>query len=229
MKSFVTAFALLSFFWVVAGHTQDPRGIYTIPDPSAGGGIALSVDTALTHAMAVEHDRKRVFNGAISPDGLQVKFEHLPTGKYDVVLTAKNRNVFEGIDLGPEPHGLSEISLKNMQDRVATADTFYNRWIIHRTGISEETALLFVERLRDKQIYEQSGKTLPNNLRRFEIIEMRQASDTWQVADTRHLYRETEPIEPSPPFFKHACVAALGSVRVIDQVKNLGKLELPSK
>lgn len=234
MKHSIVIVTALTLCWVSAVRAQDPRGhdprgLYTVPDPSAGGGIALSVDTPLTHAIAVERDRKRVFHGTLSTDGLQVRIEHLPTGKFDLVLTAKNRNVFEGLDLGPEPHGLSEVSLKNMQDRVATGDTFFNRWIIHRTGLDGETAILFVERLRDKQIYEQSGKTLPSNVRRFEILEMRQATDTWQVADTRHVYRETEPIEPSPPMFKHAYVAALGSVRVIDQVKNLGKLELPSK
>ena len=229
MKNVFCAIAALTLCWVAYVQAQDPRGIYTIPDPSSGGGIVLSVDTALTHAMAVEHDRKRVFNGSLSADGLQVTFAHLPTGKYDVVLTAKNRNVFEGLDLGPEPQGLSETSLKNLQDRVATGDTFYNRWTIHRIGINDETALVFVERLRDKKIYQQSGATLPNNLRRLEVLEMRQATDTWQVADTRHLYRETEPVEPNPPFFKHAFIAALGNVRVIDQTKNLGKLELPSK
>ena len=229
MKHAFFALAALMLCWVSSAHAQDPRGIYTVPDPAAGGGIALAVDTPLTHAMAVEHDRKRVFNGSLSADGLQVTFAHLPTGKYDIVLTAKNRNVFEGLNLGPEPQGLSETSFKNLQDRVATGDTFFNRWTIHRLGISDETALVFVERLRDKKIYQQSGETLQSNVRRFEILEMKQATDTWQVADTRHLYRETEPIEPSPPLYKHAFVAALGNVRVIDQTKNLGKLELPSK
>lgn len=226
--------SLLCACWIAAALWTPPQtllagsnSIYTSPDPAAAGGIVLSVDAPLTRALAVERDRSRVFDASLSADGRQATFQGLPTGKYDLMLLTKNRNVLEGFALGAEPRGLSETSLKNLRDRVATGDTFFNRWTIHRIGMDAENAVVFVERLRDKTIYQQSSEVLAGNVRRYELLEMRQAADTWQVSATRHLYREVEPLEPSPPFFKHTFLPALGGIRVIDQPKNLGNLNLP--
>ena len=224
-------FVVWTVCWLsmVSRGTAQSHDIYTPADPGAAGGIALSVDTPLLRAIALERDRTRVFDAVVSPDGKQASFHTLPTGKYDLVLLTRNRNVVEGLNLGAEPADLSTTSLKNLQNRVATGDTFFNRWTIHRIGIEGDTALVFVERLRDKATFQQSGGILPGNVRRFELLEMRRAADNWQVGSTRHLYREAEPVEPNPPFFKHSFLPALGGVRVIDQPKNLGNLNLPTR
>jgi hypothetical protein len=74
----------------------------------------------------------------------------------------------------------------------------------------------------------QSGEKLASNLRRLEVIELVAAEDDWQMATTRHLYREEEPIVPSPPFMRHYFVSELGNIRVVESVKQTGRIMLPT-
>ena len=43
--------------------------IYTAPDPADRGGIKGSCAANITHALAVNHDRLRVYRGTVSADG----------------------------------------------------------------------------------------------------------------------------------------------------------------
>jgi len=198
--------------------------IYSKPEAAAAGGIEGSAPAALTHAIAIDHTRVRVYLAGLSGDGRTFRFEHLPVGKYDLVLVTADHAVLEGLSLGEPPGALTPVSRSNLETRVALADSFFNRYIIHRIGIADGKALLFVERVRDKQTLKQSGEKLDANLRRLEIIELAQADDDWQMAETRHLYRESEPIQDAVPFFKHQFVAGLGNIRVVDGMKELGRV-----
>ena len=203
--------------------------IYTAPDPSATGGLNGHVDAALTHAIAVEHDRVRVYLADLSDNGETFQFNHLPVGKYDLVLVTKDGGVFEGLALGSGTDSLSATSLANLETRVALADSFFNLHTIHRAGVDGTTLLAFVERISTRPVLKQSGEALNQNVRRLEVIELQQAEDDWQMTGTRHLYREAEPVVATPAFFKHAFVPKLGNIRVVDSVKDLGNLILPSQ
>ena len=205
----------------------DPGRIYTAPDNAAPGGIQGSVTVELTHAIAIDHDRLHVYLAELSDGGRAFHFAHLPVGKYDLVLVTKDGAIYEGLALGDATASLSPASLKNLETRIAVADSFFNRHMVHRTGIEGDRILAFVERIRDKTILKQSGEKLDSNLRRLEIIELQQAADDWQMVTTRHIYREDEPIEDNPPFLKHFFFSALGNIRVVDSVKDLGALSLP--
>jgi len=205
----------------------DPGRIYTQPDVTASGGIEGNAGIELTHALAIDHERSHVYRAELTDAGKIFHFAHLPVGKYDLILITKNRVVYEGLNMGGSAPALLPGSLKNLETRVAVADTFFNRHLIHRTGYDGDRALVFVERIRDKLILKQSGEKLGSNLRRFEIIELEQASDDWQMVTARHLYREEEPLEPNPPFFNHFQVSELGNIRVVDSVKPVGTLSLP--
>jgi len=208
--------------WAQAGY------IYTHPDPAAPGGIEGTSPVGLTHAMAIDHARVNVYTAPLSGDAKAFRFEHLPVGKYDIVLVTQDRAVLEGLALGDPPNALSPVSMQNLEKRIALADSFFNRRILHRIGIQDGKALVFVERIRDSRILKQSGETLDANLRRLEVIELAQAADDWQMVATRHMYREGERIEADPPFFKHLYIAGLGNIRVVDGVKHLAPLELPA-
>ena len=212
---------------LVTAVRADPGRIYTQPDPASAGGIAGIADTELTHALAIDHERAHVYRAELSGAGKTFRFEHLPVGKYDLVLVAKNRAVYEGLALGDSSPNLSPVPSKNLATRIAVADSFFNRHTVHRTGFEGDRALAFVERIRDKLILKQSGEKLDSNLRRLEIIELEQAADDWQMVTTRHIYREEEPIEKSPGFLRHFRVPGLGNIRVVDGVKQLGILTLP--
>ena len=201
--------------------------IYTTPDANSPGGIRGRFGAELTHAIAIDHERAEVFLAELSDGGKAFQFAHLPVGKYDLVLVTRDGAVYEDLALGGPPDAISAASLKNLETRVAVADSFFNRHAIHRIGIDGEQALVFVERIRDKLTLKQSGEKLDSNLRRLEIIELDQAGDDWQMAATRHIYREDEPIAENCPFFKHVQFSGLGNIRVADTVKDTGLLVPP--
>ncbi|HWB60739.1 MAG TPA: hypothetical protein VG733_14685 [Chthoniobacteraceae bacterium] len=219
-------FFIIAFFSAISCEA-DPGRIYTAPDNNAQGGIDGSAPAELTHAIAINRDREHVYLAGLADGGHAFHFAHLPVGKYDLVLVTKNGAVYEGLALGDSTDSLSAVSAKHLQERISLADSFFNRYTIHRTGIDGDRILAFVERIRDKTILKQSGEKLDANLRRLEIIELQQATDDWQMVTTRHIYREDEPISENPPFFKHFYFSALGNIRVVDTVKDLGALSLP--
>lgn len=225
MKTFL---GVLLLFCCAASLRADPGRIYTKPDPAATGGIEGAAPMALTHALAVDHELLHVYRAELSDGGKTFQFHHLPVGKYDLVLVTAGNEVFEGLALGPPPVNPDPSFEEGLRTRVGAADSFFNRFAILRAGVSEERALAFVERIRDRLTLQQSGEKLDANLRRFEIIELAKAGDDWQMSATRHIYREEELVRESPPFMKHFFVSAIGNLRVVDSVKQLGELALPS-
>lgn len=224
-------FVSLILFATPSACRADVQRIYTVPNPSDAGGIEGRVDVVLGFAIALNHDRTRSYLGTLSEGGKAFRFSNLPTGKYDLVLLAKDRVAYEGLELGDaEFSTLPPQSLKNLEDRVEKSDKFYNRYKIHRVKLDADGvhAYGFIERIRDRNILKQSGEKLDANLRRFEVITFEKATDTWQLREARHLYREGEPIENAPPFFRDRFVPELGNLRIVDSVKALGSVKLPA-
>jgi len=221
------------FFGSASAFAQAGR-IYTKTNPEATGGIAGKAPSELIHAMAVERDRVRVFLADLSDGGKTFRFEHLPIGKYDLVLVTKEGSVLEGLALGDSLDALSATSAANLKKRIELADTFFNRHCVHRAGLGtlDETGdamvLAFVERLRPDNVLKQSGERLNQMIRRLEIVELHQAIDDWQMVATRHLFREGEPIPNTPEFLKHTRVPELGNIRVVNEVKDIGAIAAPS-
>lgn len=215
--------------------------IYTAPDASATGGIEGKVEgVELGMCIAIESptiaadpERIRVYRAVpdIGGDDKKVvstfKFTGLPTGKYDLVLIDRYRQMWEGILLGEDSSSkFTPTQQKNLTTRINVADTYWNQRVIHRIGVDGERVLVFVERLRVGLILKQSGEKFGGYQRRLEIVELHQAADDWQMARTRHFYRLGEPAETTTPFLKDIHVAALGGIRVVDSVKQLGALDL---
>ncbi len=204
--------------------------IYTKADYLDTGAIRGHIAQELTHAMAVNHDRVHVFLADLTEGGRGFRFDHLPVGKYDLVLITKSGVACEGLALG-EPVTLSETSAKNLDKRISVADSFFNRYKVHRTGISPdgEMLLAFVERFRANDVLKGSGEALGQMIRRFEIIELARATDDWQMTSTRHVYREGEPIVPKPQFRKSIHLPALSNLLVVKNPKDLGEIALPAE
>lgn len=230
LQSLRIAAAIVAAAFSLSGTaTAQTTTLYTKPVAGATGGIAAKVDQELTHAIALNRDRVQCFKGELTDGGKAFRIAGLPTGKYDLILVTKAGTVFEGVDLGEDASKLPAVSVQNTEARIKKADTFFNQAKIHRNGLIEngEKQLLFVERLRDKEILTQSGEVLKANLRRLEVVELIKAADDWQFLNTRHVYREEAPVGAGMGFFTHKYVAGLGNVRVIDSVKDLGALALP--
>ena len=201
--------------------------IYTTPDPAATGGIKGTVNVVVTHALAVNHDHVDVYRGAMSNGGKTFSFEHLPVGKYDLVLVTNNAQVYEGLALGEEKRDLPAGSMEHLKKRITSQEAFFNRALIHRIGYDGENTFAFVERIRDQKILTQGGAVLAATLRRFDVIELAQAVDDWQVTTSRILYREEQPLN-GINYSLHGFAKELGNLRIIDGVKDLGSIQLSS-
>lgn len=218
---------VLSLFIAVSPALADgPGRIYTQPAAADTGLITGAVTGAvLTHAIAVERDRTRVYLATLDAGGTAFRFPHLPVGRFDLVLVTKDQRVIEGLALGAPPDLPADRS-QHLAAGVAKADSFFNRRVCHRSGVEGEVALVFAERIRDGQILRGSGEPLNAGLRRLEIIELHEAADEWQMTRTRHLYREETPRQPGIPFFTHSHQPALGGLRVAASPRDLGTIDL---
>ena len=203
-----------------------PGRIYTRPLTTDTGDITAKVKGAvLTHAIAVERDRTRVYLATLNPDGAGFRFQQLPVGRFDLLLVTKDNRLFEGLALGAAAD-LPGDRAQHLDQGVAKADSFFNRHVKHRAGIHGEVALVFAERIRDAQILRGSGEEINACLRRLEVIELREASDDWQLVRTRHLYREETPRLKGIPFLVHRHLPALGGLRVAGTARDLGIIDL---
>jgi hypothetical protein len=204
-----------------------PGRIYTQAVDADSGVIAGKVaGSTLTHAIAVERDRKRVYLAALDGGGTGFHFGKLPIGRYDLVLVTSDNRVIEGVGLGVESK-LAEDRAKHLKEGVAKADSFFNKHVVHRIGEGEGFVLVFAERIRDGVILRGSGEQINACLRRLEIIELREADDEWQMVGTRHLYREETPQIKGIPFLSHLYLPALGGLRLAGTPKDLGIIDLP--
>jgi hypothetical protein len=203
-----------------------PGRIYTKPQAADTGVITGKVKGAvLTHAIAVERDRTRVYQGTLDPAGTGFRFANMPVGRFDLVLVTKDNRVVEGLALGAAAN-LPQDRAQHLAQGVAKADTFFNRHARHRVGLDGGVALVFAERLRDGTILRGSGEPLDACLRRLEIIELHEADDEWQMTRTRHLYREETPRQQGIPFLQHLHQPALGGLRVAATPRDLGTIDL---
>jgi len=222
---------LILLVWLMAfipsaTMADGPGRIYTKVVGTDTGLISGSVNGAvLTHAIAVERDRTRVYLGKLDAAATGFRFENLPVGRYDVVLVTKDNRVIEGIGLGPAAD-LADDRAKHLEQGVTKADSFFNRHIQHRNGVEGEVALVFAERIRDGKILRGSGEEIDACLRRLEIIELREADDEWQMVKTRHLYREETPRIKGIPFLIHQHLPALGGLRSGGLPRDLGIIDL---
>ena len=203
-----------------------PGRIYTKPAEADTGIISGKVSGAvLSHAIAVERDRTRVYLAALDGGSTAFRFEKLPVGRFDLVLVTKDGRVIEGLGIGAS-HNLTADRARNLEAGVTKADSFFNRHATHRTGVDGEVALVFAERIRDQQILRGSGEEIDAGLRRLEIIELREAADEWQMVRTRHLYREETPRVKGIPFLASFHLPALGGLRVAGEPRDLGTIDL---
>ena len=222
------AWFLLCFFALVwAVSAQNTKHFYTQPKPGAGGGIIARVDTALTHAIALERDRVSAYKATLSEENTRFHFANLPTGKYDLLLFTKQGTLFEGLYLGDSAESVSGEGRKNLEERIAKADAFFNKYKLHRMGLIEggSKLLALIEKMRDNETLTGGGEKLNGPVRRFELAQFDKAADTWSFLVNRHLYREEEEAGRSD-FLGSKFVPSLGNLRVIESVKELGSISL---
>ena len=119
------------------------------------------------------------------------------------------------------------VERKYLEERVAKADGFFNKYKMHRMGVIDGGAklLALIERVRAKETLTGGGEKLSGPVRRFELAQFDKAADAWSFLVNRHLYRE-EDTAGSVEFLDSKFVAPLGNIRVIESLKDLGAIAL---
>jgi hypothetical protein len=230
---------LLFFCFVGVAFGQNPperTRLYKKPDPASAGGLRGSIGSPVLpveQILAVSaEDVDQVYEGEVG--GAQrntFQFKGLPVGKYDLVVVFATE-FYEGLHLNAEPSTLSAEDLMKINASIQKSEPFFPRKFLHRveglTGRGQEARAVctyFRDKGSELDLEKFEGQSnRPDFRRTFKLVLLKDVGPGWQIARARDLY----PVWMNPkavlPVHKHS--PALHQLRVADQIKDLGALQL---
>jgi len=234
-------FRILLFLFCLVGAAfgQNPperTRLYKKGDPANTGGLKGSIGSPplpIEEVLAVSaEDVEQVYEG--EDGGAQrntFQFSGLPVGKYDLVVIFASE-FYEGLRLNSEASTLSAEDLTKIDASIQKSEPFFTKKFIHRvegeTGRGHGARALCTY-LRDKgselalEKFE-GNSSRPDFRRTFKLVLLKEVGPGWQIARARDLY----PVwmNPKGALPAHRFNAALHQLRVADQIKDLGSLQL---
>ena len=207
--------------------------LYTPPDPSAKGGIhgRIKQNKPLLKVFAIVPDNpKLVYRGAVATNGTEFSFQGLPVAKYDLLLVNKSR-FYEGFKLTSDADSLSAKDRGQIEAIIVNSVPFFNVKKIHRcdgtTGQSG-AARCVLQEVRTLPVTDQEGMLHPE----YQVRSIRLAclenvgTAGWQLVTTREIIRMQMWAADLQGVLPHAYLPALGQIRVMDEIKELGEIDL---
>lgn len=234
-------FRILLFLFCLLGAAfgQNPperTRLYKKGDPANTGGLKGSIGSPplpIEEVLAVSaEDVEQVYEGEVG--GAQrntFQFSGLPVGKYDLVVIFASE-FYEGLRLNSEASTLSAEDLTKIDASIQKSEPFFTKKFIHRvegdTGRGHGARALCTY-LRDKgselalEKFE-GNSSRPDFRRTFKLVLLKEVGPGWQIARARDLY----PVwmNPKGALPAHMFNAALHQLRVADQIKDIGALQL---
>lgn len=213
--------------------TQSTR-LYTQPDPSARGGINGRIKEhkqLLFAVFAVPSDNpKLVYRGALSDDGNEFSFAGLPVAKYDLMLVCPTR-FYEGFKLTQEADSLTVKDRKMIEAIIMKSVPFFNVKKIHRcegTTGRNNTAKCVLQEARTLPVMDQEGILHPEyQVRSIKLACLEDVGTAgWQLVNTREIIRMEVGPDDVKGVLPHVFLPALSQIRVVDEVKELGEIDL---
>jgi hypothetical protein len=215
---------------------KERHRLYTPTDPAASGGITGTITEPakpIVQILAMPPDEPDlVYEGQITGSNRQgFLFEQLPVAKYDLFVIYE-RDFYEGLELTYEPDTLTEKDRQSISYIVKASDPFFNKKVIHRvagtTGRGNFARCVVTQYRDGPGTVSADYKDLVGvNRRTFKLIWLKDVGVGWQVVQKRDLYPVTVALELLTP--SHHFTKVLSKIRVTDQVKNLGEIELGDK
>ena len=210
--------------------------LYTKLDPANAGGLKghiVKPETAIEEILALPAENpEEVYEGVLSgPKRDRFEFKGLPVGKYDLVVIYPAA-FYEGLQLTRDASTLTPDDLKKIDMSIQKSEPFFTRKIIHR--VEGETgrasgARCICTYLRDKgsellmETFE--GKSSRGDFRRtFKLVLLKDVGPGWQIVRARDLYPVW--VNPKSSLPEHHFSGALKQLRVADQMKDLGDLDV---
>jgi hypothetical protein len=228
---------LLCFFGVALGQNPPERTrLYKKPDPGSTGGLRGSVGSPslpIEQILAVSaEDVDQVYEGQVG--GAQrntFQFNGLPVGKYDLVVVFATE-FYEGLHLNAVSSTLSPGDLAKIDASIQKSEPYFPKKFIHRvegtSGRGQEARAVctyFRDKGSELDLEKFEGKSSRPDFRRtFKLVLLKDVGPGWQIARARDLYPVWMNPKSALPVHKHS--DALHQLRVADQMKDLGALQL---
>lgn len=234
---FFTPLILCCFLGTASAQNPPERTrLYTKTDPANTGGLKGSVGSPalpIEEILAVSADDvEQVYEGGVSGARRnEFLFKALPVGRYDLVVVFETE-FYEGMRLHREASTLTPEDLTKIDASIQKSEPFFTKKTIHRvegetgkgqgaraicTYIREKGSQLDLETFEGKS-------SRPDFRRTFKLVLLKDVGPGWQIARARDLY----PVWMNPKAVSpaHKFSAALQQLRVADQVKDVGVLQL---
>jgi len=217
----------------VTGTKQSTR-LYTAPDPSARGGLALRLPAsapALAAAVAVPAlSRERAYLGRVAPDGRSAQFEGLPVDRYDLLLVFDDWFA-EGFLLSRDPDTLSDSDRRAIRETVNRSVPFFDTKALHRcegVGGRNGHAAAVLQEVRTRPVTLQDASVRTDiQIRSLKLAFFEEVGPGWHLVRTRELLRQEVGPGQTKGVLRHVFAPSLQGVRVMDSIRDLGELELP--
>jgi hypothetical protein len=229
----VTAVALLGVLCVaVPGQVSTGAYLYTVSDPLATGGIRGTVsapDKPIMGAYAMPPDQPgSVYRGTVTGKGNRdFSFRGLPSGKYDLLLVFDDA-FYEGLTLVRIEDDLVAEDRESIEAIIAKTEPYYGTKKIHRLagqGGKSGYARCICTFFRAKEsVGFIDGVVYPDHRRSLKLVLLEEVGPGWQVVKTREIH--TVMVKPGTGMQDHYYRKALGGIRVIDEVKDIGGIDL---
>ena len=204
--------------------------LYTPPDPGATGGIKLITSDIIEWGVAVsESNQEHVYRAAIT-SGTNVSLSNLPIAKYDLLLLTKD-HYYEGISLNRDEDSLTPQDRASIEEIFSRSVPFFN---VKRTEVvkgtpgdnGRATALIQWMRIGGNLLNQNDDLMVGHQIRTLRLAFLADVGPGWEVTATRELIRTDVFPDQQKGFLAVTAVDALNGIRVVDTIKNLGKVKL---
>lgn len=221
---------------VCAQNPPERTRLYTKLDPANTGGLKGRIakpELPIEEILALPTDNpEEVYEGEVSgPKRDTFQFKNLPVGKYDLI-TIYPAAFYEGLQLSRDASTLTPDDLKKIDASIQKSEPFFPKKFIHRvegaTGrASGARAICTYYRDKGSELLMEQfeGKsTRPDFRRTFKLVVLKDVGPGWQIARARDLYPVW--VNPKSSLPTHHFNPSLNQLRVADQLKDLGDLDL---
>lgn len=232
---FLLATVLLAGAAVAEEPPQRTR-LYTAPDPASPGGLqghlknpALPIEQILATPAT---NPEEVYLGEITgPKKDSFSFKGLPIGKYDLIVVYPTA-FYEGFQLNRDASTLTPEDRKSINETIQKSEPFFSKRVVHRlegqTGQGNfARAIITYYREKGSELLMETfngGFSRPDWRRTFKLVTLKQVGPGWQIVRARDLYPVW--VKANSPLPEHHFSSTISQIRVADQMKDLGELDL---
>ena len=228
--------ALLIAGTAFAAEPPERTRLYTKTDPANPGGLKgriakpeLPIEQIL--AIPAENPEELYAGEVTGPKRDAFQFTNLPVGKYDL-LVIYDLAFYEGFQLNRDASTLTPDDLKKIEASIQKSEPFFPKKIIHRvegqTGrASTARVVCTFSREKGSELLMQQfegASNRPDFRRTYKLVMLKDVGPGWQITRARDLYPVW--VDPKHALPSHHHSAALKQLRVADQLKDLGDLDL---